>query len=127
MVTGAAVAVSGLVMLVGTLAFAAQPASRRWRPARHAPRARGGALRSPAIRTLVLMLFGTGVTFGATEIGVTAAAHALGSTTGAGPLLGLWGSALCLAGSRPLGLVVVPAARADSSCCSRSLRSPTVR
>jgi hypothetical protein len=86
---GAAVAASGLVMLAGTLVFAGQPASRRWRPARHAPRARGGALRSPAMRTLVLILVETGATFGATEVGVTAAAHALVSTTAADPLLGL--------------------------------------
>ncbi len=32
--TGAALRASGMVMLAGTLAFAAQPASRRWRPIR---------------------------------------------------------------------------------------------
>lgn len=96
--TGAALAVSGLVMLGGTLAFAAQPASRRWRPDRDAPRQRGGALRSAAMRTLVLIMAGTGAAFGATEVGVTAAAHALGSTESAGPLLGLWGVGSLLGG-----------------------------
>jgi hypothetical protein len=37
-------------------------------------------------------LAGTEVVFGATEVSVTAAAHALGGTAAAGPLLGLWGA-----------------------------------
>jgi len=53
---GAALAVCGLVMLAGTLLFAAQPASRRWLPEAVAPRRRGGSLRSPAMRTLVVIL-----------------------------------------------------------------------
>ncbi len=96
--TGAALVLSGVVMLVGTLAFAAQPASRRWRPDPGARRPRGGALRSPAMRTLVLILLGTGAVFGATDVGVTAATHALGSTAAAGPLLGLWGVGSLLGG-----------------------------
>jgi MFS family permease len=88
---GAALASSGIVMLLCTLAFAVQPASRAWRP-EPAPRSRpGGSLRSPAIFTLALIEVGTGVVFGATEVGVTAAAKALGTTAAAGPLLGLWG------------------------------------
>lgn len=89
--TGAALVLSGLVMLGGTLVFATQPASRRWQPDPRAPRQRGGALRSAAMRTLVLITVGTGTAFGATEVGVTAAAHALGTTASAGVLLGLWG------------------------------------
>ena len=89
--TGAALAVSGLVMLAGTLAFAAQPTSRRWRRAPGQRRPRRGSLGSPAIRTLVLILFGTGAVYGATEVGVTAATKALGSVAAGGPLLGLWG------------------------------------
>jgi predicted MFS family arabinose efflux permease len=96
--TGVALALSGLVMLAGTLAFAAQPASRRWRPDPDAPRPRGGSLRSPAMRTLVLILLGTGAVFGATDVGVTAAAKALGSTAAAGPLLGVWGFGSLLGG-----------------------------
>jgi predicted MFS family arabinose efflux permease len=96
--TGAALAFSGLVMLAATLVFAAQPASRRWRPDPDQPRPRGGALRSPAVRTLVLILFGTGAVFGATDVGVTAAATALGNTAAAGPLLGLWGTGSMLGG-----------------------------
>jgi len=96
--TGAALCLSGLVMLGGTLLFAAQPASRRWRGEARTPLARGGALRSPAMRTLVLILLGTGTAFGATEVGVTAAAHALGASAAAGPLLGLWGVGSLLGG-----------------------------
>ncbi len=96
--TGAALALSGIVMLTSTVVFAAQPASRRWRPAPDVPRPRGGSLRSPAMRTLVLILLGTGAAFGATDVGVTAASKALGNTTAAGPLLGLWGLGSLLGG-----------------------------
>jgi predicted MFS family arabinose efflux permease len=95
---GAALLMCGLLMLAGTLVFAGQPASRRWRPHEAAPRRRGGSLRSPAMRTLVAILLGTGTVFGATEVGVTAAAHALGSTSAAGPLLGLLGAGSLLGG-----------------------------
>ena len=90
--TGAALCLCGLVMLGGTLLFAAQPASRRWRPEPGTPRARGGALRSPALRTLVLIELATGVAFGATQVGVTSASHALASSGAAGPILGVWGA-----------------------------------
>lgn len=89
---------SGLVMLAGTLAFAAQPASRGRRPERPARRSRAGALRSAGIRTLVMILLGTGVVFGSTEVGVTAAAHGLRDTAAAGPLLGFWGAGSLLGG-----------------------------
>ena len=96
--TGAALMLGGLVMLAGTLVFAVQPISRRWRPDPDALRPRGGSLRSPAMRTLVVVLLGTGAVFGATEVGVTAAAKALDSTAAAAPLLGLWGVGSLLGG-----------------------------
>ena len=91
---GAALVLSGVTLLAGTCAFASRPASRRWRPdpKQSAPRRRGGSLRSPAIRTLILIVAGAEAVFGATEVGVTATAHALGATAAAGPLLGLWGA-----------------------------------
>ena len=120
--TRAALVLAGLVMLVSTLAFAAQPASRRWQPDPAATRPRGGSLRSPAIRALVLILLGTGAVFGATDVGVTAAAASLGSTAAAGPLLGLWGLGSLLGGivttrlgggaQRSRGLVILLAALA---------------
>jgi MFS family permease len=87
----AALACTGLVLLAATAAFATRPASRRWRPTPGTRRSRGGSLRSPAIRTLAVVLTAVGVVFGATEVGVAAAATRLGSTNSAGPLLALWG------------------------------------
>src|SRR5262249_57749609 len=81
-----------------TVLLANRRASGRWRPDPGQPRPRGGSLRSPAMRTLILILFGTGAVFGATDVGVTAAAKALGSTAAAGPLLGLWGVGSLLGG-----------------------------
>jgi len=85
--SGAALTAAGAVLVAGTVLFALSPASRGWRPEPAGPAGRGGALASPAMRVLVLVLAGAGVVFGATEVGVTAAA---GSR--AGLLLGLWGA-----------------------------------
>jgi MFS family permease len=95
--SGAALASSGVVLILATVLFALSPASRRWRPA-GTRRPAGGALASPAMRTLVLIMVGAGVVFGATEVAVTAAAGALGHTAAAGSLLGLWGVGSLLGG-----------------------------
>jgi MFS family permease len=85
--TGAALTAAGAVLISATTLFALSPASRSWRPGTDTGTRRGSALASPAMRTLVSVLVGVGVVFGATEVGVTAAAdHA------AGLLLGLWGA-----------------------------------
>jgi predicted MFS family arabinose efflux permease len=96
--TGAALAIAGAVLLAATAAFAAQPASRAWRPDAGAPRPRGGSLRTPAMRTLVIVLIAVGVVFGAVEVAVTAAADALDGTTAAAPLLALWGAGSLIGG-----------------------------
>jgi len=101
--TGGALAAGGLVMLGATAAFAAEPHSRRWRPA-PAARPRGGSLRAPGMRTLVLVLVAVGTLFGAVEVAVTAAAGELGGTAAAAPLLALWG-----AGSLAGGIVAARA------------------
>ncbi|HEY6526484.1 MAG TPA: MFS transporter [Solirubrobacteraceae bacterium] len=99
--TGAALVVSGLLLAGGTVAFAAHRASRGWRPDAVAARSRAGSLRAAAIRVLIMVDLGTGIVFGATEVGVTAAAtHATGAAAAA-PLLALWG-----AGSLIGGLIV---------------------
>jgi MFS family permease len=98
--TGAALAAGGLVLFAATAAFAAEPASRGARPVARAERPRGGALRIPALRTLVLVMGAVGVLFGAVEVAVTAAAETLDDAAAAAPLLGLWG-----AGSLAGGLV----------------------
>jgi predicted MFS family arabinose efflux permease len=89
--TGAALIASGGVVLAGALMFALHPVSRSWKPEQGAERPAGGALRSGAIRILVMIDLATGMTFGATEVGVTAAAKHLSSAAAAAPLLGLWG------------------------------------
>ena len=89
--TGFALAVAGAVLAGGTALFAAQPASRAWRPEPGGCRTSGGALRVPAMQTLVAIFVAIGVLVGGVEVGAAAAASALGSSAAAGPLLGLWG------------------------------------
>jgi predicted MFS family arabinose efflux permease len=72
--TGVALAACGIVLLLATVAFAAQPGSRTWRPAPAGPRTRGGSL-----------------LLGADEVAIVAAARDLGSTAAAAPLLAVWG------------------------------------
>ena len=84
--TGTALTAAGLVLIAATTLFALSPASRAWRPEPVTQARRGSALASPAMRTLVFVLACVGVVFGATEVGVTAAAE-----SAAGLLLGLWG------------------------------------
>jgi predicted MFS family arabinose efflux permease len=100
--TGAALALFGLVLLLATVGYAAQPASRAWHPHPEIERVRGGSLRSPAMRSLTLVLLCFGVLLGADEVAVTVSAKALeGSTSAAAPLFALWG-----AGSLIGGLIV---------------------
>ncbi len=96
--TGAALIVSGLMMAAGTVVFAAHRASRVWRPDADAARSRTGSLRSAAIRVLVIVDLGTGVVFGATEVGVTASAKHMAGAAAAAPLLGLWGAGSLIGG-----------------------------
>jgi predicted MFS family arabinose efflux permease len=96
--TNAALGVAGVVQFVFTVMFAALPASRRWRPDGDRVRLRGGALRSSGMRTLVIILVAVGTVFGSVDVGVTAAAKALHSTTAAGPILAVWGVGSLLGG-----------------------------
>jgi MFS family permease len=96
--TGVALAAAGALLVAATVAFAADPASRAWRPEPAGARPRGGSLHSAGMRTLVLALVAVGVTFGAVEVAVTAASEALGTTAAAGPLLGVWGAGSLLGG-----------------------------
>jgi MFS family permease len=120
--TVAAAFACSLLLLVGTLAFLATPASRAWRPApaTRAPHGRLGALRSPGVRTLFVLLGLMGLTFGAVEVGVPAAAEAGGHRSAAGPLLSLWGLGSLLGGllamrlRRPSG----PVARLTATVCA---------
>jgi MFS family permease len=96
--TGAALAAAAALLVAATVAFAAHPASRTWRPAPVSSRPRGGSLHSGGMRTLVLALVAVGVAFGAVEVSVAAAAEALGRTAAAGPLLGVWGAGSLIGG-----------------------------
>jgi MFS family permease len=96
--TGGALIVCGLIMIAGTIAFATRRVSRTWRPDAAAPRSRAGSLRASAIRVLVMADLGTGVVFGATEVGVTASATHIAGATAAAPLLGLWGAGSLVGG-----------------------------
>jgi MFS family permease len=84
----------------GAMAFAAAPASRRWRPVGPAERARSGALAVHGMRVLVVALAIGAAALGALEIAVPAFAEREGSRADAGWLLALWG-----AGSLAGGLV----------------------
>lgn len=86
---GAALALSGLVLVAATLAFTLQPASRAWAPVRMA--GRRGALTTPGMRTLVAVLLAVGVLFGALEVAVTATVGTPEQATAAAPFLALWG------------------------------------
>jgi MFS family permease len=89
--TGGALAGAGVIAFVSTLAFAAQPMSRAWTPVVDPAGRRGGALRTPAMRTLTIAVLALGVALGADEVAVIAGAKALsGSSAAAAPLLALW-------------------------------------
>jgi predicted MFS family arabinose efflux permease len=100
--TGGALAVSGMILLIATVTFVAQPASRTRRQQPPPERRRGGGLATPPMRTLTVVVLGVGLLLGADEVAVTAATRAIeGSTAAAAPLLALWG-----AGSFAGGLVL---------------------
>jgi predicted MFS family arabinose efflux permease len=88
-----AIAAAAVVLVLATLAFTLQPSSH-WRTSAEGARSQVvGSLRSPAMRTLALVLLGVGVLLGADEVGVTAAARSqAGTTAWAAPLLALWGA-----------------------------------
>lgn len=87
------------ILLVGGLGFAASAPSRRWRSA---PREHSsgmlGALRSPGIRTLVLVAACAGAHFNAVQLSVTAFGREHDSTSSVGVLLGLWAAGSIVAG-----------------------------
>src|SRR4051812_14295617 len=97
----AALALGTSVALIGagTLAFAAAPASRCWRPAAGVHRGLLGALASPGIRTLLAAQAAIGVSFGAIEVSAIAFAEDAGARGAIGPLLTAWGLASMAGGA----------------------------
>lgn len=91
--------VAAALTLGGTLVLASRPPSRRWRPSAERGGAGGfGALRSPGVRTLMLVTLGAGGSFGMIELGTTAYARAEGSLGLVGVLLAVWSIGSMLGG-----------------------------
>ncbi len=92
--TGAVLGLGGLVLALGTWSFAVQsrPDADDGQPPRPTPQLRGGALRTPAMRTLVIVLLAVGVLLGAVEVAVIAAAKTLSGPTAGAPLFAVWGA-----------------------------------
>jgi MFS family permease len=83
---------SGTAMQAGgALAFAAAPASRRWRPVPSEAEKRVGALSVPGMRVLVAALAIGTVALGVLEIGIAAFAEREASRSDSGWLFALWG------------------------------------
>jgi hypothetical protein len=96
--TRASLLAGAIILLAATGAFATHPASRHWRGHGGTPARAAGALHSPAIRTVALILGAVGIIFGAVDVAVAATAstlHAIGDT---GPLLGIWAVGSLLGG-----------------------------
>jgi MFS family permease len=87
----AALAVSAVSVVAGTIGFTALPPSRAVRPHPDRPRAGAlGALASPGVRTLVLTSLPAGVGIGICEVTLPAFSDANGAAATAGLLLAIW-------------------------------------
>jgi MFS family permease len=87
----AALIVSAVSVVAGTLLFTSLPPSRAIEPIAREHRAGPlGALRSPGVRTLVLTSIPAGVGLGMCEVGLPAFSHASGRAELAGVLLAIW-------------------------------------
>ena len=89
--TRVAMAACAVFLLVGDLAFAANPVSRTWRPRAGITRDLTGALRGPGVRVLIAVFVLCGLSVGAVEVAVPAALDATGHRELPGVMLGLWG------------------------------------
>jgi MFS family permease len=87
----AALVVSAVSVVVGTVAFTALPPSRAFRPERERRTAGPlGALASPGVRTLVLTSIPAGIGVGICEVALPAFSDASGAAATAGILLAIW-------------------------------------
>ena len=87
----AALVLSAVSVVAGTIAFTALPPSRAMRPQPDRPRAGLlGALGSPGVRTLVLTSLPAGIGIGICEVTLPAFSHASGAAATAGILLAVW-------------------------------------
>jgi MFS family permease len=81
----------GLFGLIGTVMFAATPASRAWQPSPDRVTGLAGALASPGVRTLLWTMAVVGAGVGMIEVAVPALCEAAGQPSATGFVLGLWG------------------------------------
>lgn len=102
-----------VILLAATAGFAAQPTSRCWRGRGRPPGRPAGALGSPAIRNLALILVTVGIVFGAVDVAVAASASALHAIGDTGPLLGIWG-----VGSLPGGIIATRSRASTHNPCA---------
>jgi MFS family permease len=88
----AALIISAVSVMLGTIAFTAQAPSRAIRPdpEAHAAAGRLGALASPGVRSLVLTSLPAGIGIGICEVTLPAFSDAEGSRELAGVLLAMW-------------------------------------
>ena len=87
----AALAVSAVSVIAGTVAFTALPPSRAFQPDRdRRPAGALGALASPGVRTLVLTSVPAGIGVGICEVALPAFSDASGAAATAGILLAIW-------------------------------------
>jgi MFS family permease len=87
----AALAVSAVSVIAGTVAFTALPPSREFRPQRDGrPAGALGALASPGVRTLILTSVPAGIGVGICEVALPAFSDASGAAATAGVLLAIW-------------------------------------
>lgn len=95
----AALAACAVALLAGNLLFAAQRASREWRPVSDdVGRDVFGALRAPGVRVLVVVFALCGLAVGAIEVAVPASLTEMGHKGLTGVVLGVWGVGSMLAG-----------------------------
>jgi len=95
----AALVVCAGLLIAGTAAFAAAPASRAWRPVLGVRRGLTGALAAPGVRTLFVLHALAGASFGAIEVATVAFAEDAGAKAAIGPLLAAWGLASMAGGA----------------------------
>jgi len=95
----AALVLSAVLVVSGTLAFVARGPVRAWRPPAVArPAGRLGALAAPGVRTIVLTVVPFGFCFGAIEVTLPAFAEEEGARELAGLLLACWSLASAAGG-----------------------------
>ncbi|MBX5470415.1 MAG: MFS transporter [Thermoleophilaceae bacterium] len=95
----AALAACAALVLCGNLAFAADRASRAWRPHRERPGGSAGALAAPGVRLIVVVFALAGLAVGAVDVAVPAILTPLGQRDLTGVMLALWGAGSVAAGT----------------------------